>query len=385
MDADLNSGPGIVRSTDHYDSWLLALEPAFKHDLKQKLKIMAGEPGDFLRATFYRWSERFPDVCLEVISAPAVRAVGDVHVGNFGTWPCGGGRIRWGLNDFDEAGWMPFTNDLVRLATSALLARSDLDPQVVGHAILSGYSERIRNGGFIALDIADDAELRTSVAAAQTSAKAFFGKLAGKDGLDADDARSLARLCERLSEAVPGGELHHRRAGRGSLGRVRVFALGKGDPPVAIEAKRVLRSAWSWARRGSHADPNSADDRNDDLSALLLDARREPDPQTSIEEIDEHQWVLRPLSPDRVGIDFGDTGNVSRDLATGLLDRMGAEVAHIHLLSHDPAPLISWLADHELGWLGRAAVAMKEDTETDSEAWKKHRGAAGKDTAGDRG
>ena len=385
MNADFNSGRGIVRSTDHYDSWLLALEPAFAHDLKQKFKVMAGRPGDFLRATFYRWSERLPDVCLELISAPAVRAVGDVHVGNFGTWPCDGGRIRWGLNDFDEAGWMPFTNDLVRLATSALLARSDLDPQLVGHAILSGYSERLRGGGFGALDITDDAEFRTSVAAAQDGAEAFFGKLAGKDELDADDARRLARLCERLNEAVPGGEFHHRRAGRGSLGRVRVFVLRKSDPPVAIEAKRVLRSAWSWAQRGGHAEPNAADDRNDDLSALLRDARRGPDPQNSIEEIDKHQWVLRPLSPDRVGIDFGDTDNVSKDLAARLLDRMGAEVAHIHLLSHDPAPLISYLADHEPGWVGRAAVAMKEDTETDSEAWKKHRGAADKETAGDHG
>ena len=346
---------------------------------------MAGEPGDFLRATFYRWSERFPDVCSEVISAPAVRAAGDVHVGNFGTWPCGGGRTRWGLNDFDEAGWMPFTNDLVRLATSALLARTDLDPEAVGHTILSGYSERIRGGGFGALDIAGDAELRTRVAAAQIDAETFFGKLASKDELDADDARHLAHLCERLSEAVPGGKFHHRRAGRGSLGRVRVFILGKGDPPAAIEAKRVLRSAWSWARRGGHAGPKAADDRNDDLSALLLDARRAPDPQTRIEEIGEHQLVLRPLSPDRTGIDFGDTDNVSEDIAARLLDRMGAEVAHIHLLSHDPTPLMSYLADREPGWLGRAAVAMKEDTETDSEAWKKHRGAAEKDTGGDHG
>lgn len=383
MDADQKSEPGIVRSTNHYDSWLLALEPAFEHDLKQKLKVMAGMPGDFLRATFYRWSERFPDVCLEVISAPSVGAVGDVHVGNFGTWPCGRGHIRWGLNDFDEAGWMPFTNDLVRLATSALLARSDLDPQAVGRTILSGYSQRLRGGEFGALDIAGDADLRASVAAAQPSAEAFFGKLAGKDELDADDAKRLTRLCERLGEAVPGGEFHHRRAGRGSLGRVRVFVLGKGEPPVAVEAKRVLRSAWSWARRGGHADPAAADDRNGDQSALLLDARRGPDPQTSVEEIGGHQWVLRPLSPDRVGIDFGDANSVSEDLATRLLERMGAEVAHIHLLSHDPVPLISYLADHEPGWLRRAAVAMKEDTEVDSEAWIKHRGAADKETGGD--
>lgn len=78
-----------------------------------------------------------------------------------------------------------------------------------------------------------------------------------------------------------------------------MFILGKGDPPVAIEAKRVLRSAWSWARRAGHADPKEADDRNDDLPAPLLDARRGPDPQTSIEEIDERQMgaatpVTRP-------------------------------------------------------------------------------------------
>ena len=160
-----------------------------------------------------------------------------------------------------------------------------------------------------------------------------------------------------------------------------MFILGKSDPPAAIEAKRVLRSAWAWARRGGHAVPKAADDRNDDLSALLLDARRGPDPQTSVEEIGGHQWVLRPLSPDRVGIDFGAAGTVSETLATRLLERMGAEVAHIHLLSHDSAPLLSYLASHEPGWLTRAAVAMKEDTETDS---AKYREAMGKEPAGRR-
>lgn len=60
-----------------------------------------------------------------------------MYVGNFSTWP-GGGLIRWGLNDFHEAGWMPFTNNLVRLATSALLARSDLDAKVVGRTMICG-------------------------------------------------------------------------------------------------------------------------------------------------------------------------------------------------------------------------------------------------------
>jgi hypothetical protein len=369
MDADLKSMPGIVRRTDRYDSCLLTLKPAFTHDLKQKLKVMADGPGNFLRATFYRWSERFPGVWLEAISAPAVWAGGDVNVGNFGTW-LGGGLIRWGLNDFDEAGWKPFTNDHVRPATSALLARSDVDAEMVGRTILSGSSERIRGGGFGTLDLASDTELRASVRAAQISTEAFFEKLAGKDELDADEARRLARLCKRLNEAVPGGEFHYRRAGRRSLGRVRVFILGKGDPPVAIEAKRVLRSAWSWARRGGHADPTAADDRNDDLSALLPDARRGPDPQTSVEEIDGVQWVCglcrrtRWVSASVMSAMSAKSWRPGCWSAGGLKLRISTCSRTIRRRSCPISPATSHqppATSHQPGWLTRA-VAMKEDT-----------------------
>jgi Uncharacterized protein conserved in bacteria (DUF2252) len=378
MNVGLKSKPGIVSSTQNYDSWLLALEPAFAHDLKQKFEVMAGDPGDFLRATFYRWSERFVDLCPEAASAPAARAVGDVHVGNFGTWHDRKGRLRWGLNDFDEACWIPFTNDLTRLATSALLARNDLDPQTVERMILSGYSDRVARGELGALDLADDSSLRKATAAAQMSSQEYYKKLAGKDVLDGHDAKALRSLCTRLQEDVPGGLLHHRRAGRGSLGRVRIFALSKTDPVFAIEAKRVLRSAWSWARRGGPASPDPADDRNDDLVSLLTDKRRRPDRETTVEKIDKHRWVLRPLSPDRVGIDFGDVDDVSESLASQLLDRMGAEVAHIHLLSQDAERLASYLAQAEPGWLGSAADAMKVDTENDFHVWKKYRRASDK-------
>ena len=46
-------------------------------------------------------------------------AVGDLHVENFGTWRDADGRLCWGINDFDEADRLPYTNDLVRLAASA--------------------------------------------------------------------------------------------------------------------------------------------------------------------------------------------------------------------------------------------------------------------------
>ena len=77
----------------------------------------------FLRATFYRWCQFWPDVCPGLRRVrPSVLAVGDLHVENFGTWRDSEGRLVWGINDFDEVCRMPYTIDLVRLAASAHLA-----------------------------------------------------------------------------------------------------------------------------------------------------------------------------------------------------------------------------------------------------------------------
>ena len=82
-------------------------------------------PFDFLRGTYWRWAETILEVCPDLAQAPPVLAVGDIHLENFGTWRDVDGRLVWGVNDFDEAAEMPFAIDLVRLATSALLARPD--------------------------------------------------------------------------------------------------------------------------------------------------------------------------------------------------------------------------------------------------------------------
>ncbi|MGL1576695.1 DUF2252 family protein, partial [Vibrio parahaemolyticus] len=72
--------------------------------------------------TFWRWVEVMPGVCPDLVTAPRVLAVGDLHVENYGTWRDAEGRLVWGINDFDEAFEMPYALDLLRLATSALLA-----------------------------------------------------------------------------------------------------------------------------------------------------------------------------------------------------------------------------------------------------------------------
>ena len=114
----------IVDSTAAYESWLRAqLEgDVVEDDIDDKHAKMAADPFQFLRATYWRWAETIFDVCPKLKDAPAVLAVGDLHIENFGTWRDSEGRLVWGVNDFDEAAKMPYALDLVRLATSAVAA-----------------------------------------------------------------------------------------------------------------------------------------------------------------------------------------------------------------------------------------------------------------------
>jgi len=47
----------------------------------------------FFRGSFYRWAQLWPEICPELRSAPKVLAVGDLHVGSFGTWRDAEGRV----------------------------------------------------------------------------------------------------------------------------------------------------------------------------------------------------------------------------------------------------------------------------------------------------
>src|SRR6266576_4873883 len=114
---------GIVEATARYEAWLAERVPLVKADLAHKHRAMSAGIFPFLRATFYRWATRWRALAGDVAAAPTVLAVGDLHVENFGTWRDAEGRLVWGVNDFDEAWPLPYTNDLVRLATSALVAR----------------------------------------------------------------------------------------------------------------------------------------------------------------------------------------------------------------------------------------------------------------------
>src|SRR5689334_13921251 len=143
----------IIESTAAYERWLNGHVDLVQKDLEHKHTLMASrrEAHPFLRATFYRWLQRWPKICPELAAAPRVLAVGDLHTENYGTWRDEEGRLVWGINDFDDACDLPYTSDLVRLLASVRLATLDgeivVKNQTASTAILEGYRASLKEGG----------------------------------------------------------------------------------------------------------------------------------------------------------------------------------------------------------------------------------------------
>src|SRR5579863_3583502 len=146
-DADVS----MSRATADYEAWLADRITIVDVDLKKKHQNMTLDPFIFLRATFYRWAQVWPSICSDLVESPIVLAVGDLHIENFGTWRDCEGRLIWGVNDFDESYPLPYTNDLVRLATSACLALSAnhlaIDLSTACDRFLTGYTDALAAGG----------------------------------------------------------------------------------------------------------------------------------------------------------------------------------------------------------------------------------------------
>src|ERR1700733_6813573 len=141
----------IISATRDYESWVGRQIPLVAHDLDLKHQRMAEAVFPFLRATFYRWVQLWREICPERAATPKLRAVGDLHIENFGTWRDAEGRLVWGINDFDEVYSMPYSMDLVRLATSAHAAIAEehlaMRPRDASDAILEGYRDALKYGG----------------------------------------------------------------------------------------------------------------------------------------------------------------------------------------------------------------------------------------------
>src|SRR6185312_11090227 len=298
-------------------------------DLRAKHRAMAKVPFAFLRATFCRWVPLWREACPELAEAPHLLAIGDLHAENFGTWRDAEGRLCWGVNDFDEAFPMPYAIDLVRLATSLMLAiRTEGLKLAAGeacHGLLEGYAAGLDQGRGLVLEEEHPA------------------------------LRAMAMGAEKP-------RILHRIAGLGSLGRPRYVAIGiAGGGLLAREAKAVLPSAYAFAL--------GADEKKSFTGALAKRAIRSPDPFYRLHK----RWLLRRLAPHCSKIEFTELPRRRDDLR--LVKAMGRETANVHLGTPEAAAAIRRdLQRRKSGWLFDAASRMTTATLADWQDWRRRHG-----------
>ncbi|MGH9387653.1 MAG: DUF2252 family protein [Vicinamibacterales bacterium] len=346
----------VVDATRSYESWLSKQTAVVKTDLREKHARMDKSPFEFLRATFYRWVQLWPTACPHHAEAPTILGVGDLHLENFGTWRDTEGRLMWGINDLDEAHPVAYTSDLVRLATSAVLAARRGELQVSTRtacdAILEGYQDAIGRGGQPIVLAERRRWLRRIAIRQLRDPQTFWKEFTSAETTRGRIPREALRTL--LPAKVPYRVIA-RRAGVGSLGRPRFVALTEwGGARIAREAKALIPSAAVWASRKRS---NRAY-----ISDLLDRAIRIPDPFYRVAD----KWVVRRLAPDCTKIEMSD---LPKGQEAKLLRAMGWETGNLHL-ANDVSPITQDLRARPNAWLRDAARDMADVVIRDWRAWR---------------
>jgi hypothetical protein len=353
----------ILSATKSFERWVAAQTPLVRGDIRHKHLAMREDVFSFLRATYYRWAQRFSELDPVVSQASGVLAVGDLHLENFGTWRDALGRLAWGINDFDEAYPLPYTNDLVRLATSALVAidanHLRLKAKLACQAILSGYREGLASGGRPYVIGEDHRWFKPILQNPLRDPGLFWDKL---NALPRErmpmptEARSAVEAM--LPDPKLAYQLRHHQVGLGNLGKPRFTAIGQWQGgPVAREAKALTLSAAAWAQASTDGPY---------YAQILSGAIRSCDPFLQV----QGTWVARRLSPDSRRLELATLGGPEdKEL---LLHAMGFETANVHLGTPGAARAIGkHLKVFSSKQLRTSAIAMHETLEKDFRRWKK--------------
>jgi hypothetical protein len=350
----------ILRATERYEAWLGRQLTIVEADLKFKHEQMRSAVFPFLRATYYRWAQTWEAICPDAATAPRVLAVGDLHVENFGTWRDIEGRLIWGINDFDETFRLPYTNDLIRLATSALLAQMNCDVKAGIAEIVRGYRDGIEAGGRPFALAEHHPSLRHMATARLHEPERFWERFhALPDVGSPPDAGALKALARLMPERNLRWRVAHRIAGLGSLGRERFVALAdwKGGS-IAREAKALAPSACVWAQAGKGSAPIR-------YQEILDTSVRCKDPFVRVEK----RWIVRRLAPDCSRIELAALPEERDEMH--LLHAMGYETANVHLGSVKGRALAKDLVARPRNWLLLAARKMEKAVLADFEEYAK--------------
>jgi Uncharacterized protein conserved in bacteria (DUF2252) len=354
----------IVKATKNYENWLRLHIRIIEPDLQFKHEQMAAALFPFFRATFYRWVQVWPEVCADLDRAPHLLSVGDLHVENFGTWRDSDGRLVWGVNDFDEAFLYPYTMDLVRLTTSALLAARaghlSMKPKDAAATIIEAYESVMDEGGRPFVLGESHGWLRAIAESKLRDPVVFWKKMDSNPTAKGEIPESAREAIEHmLPEPGLPYRLARRRAGLGSLGRTRLVGIAEWKGArVAREAKALLPSALQCVH-GNRVPSEIL------YAAILRRAVRCPDPFVQM----RGHWIVRRLSPycSRIELEALSTNREE----CRLLEAMGRETANIHVGTEEKRrAVLKDLRGRKGNWLLAASQAMAEAMEKDWRVWQ---------------
>ena len=349
-------------------------------DAEIKFDKLAGSLFSFFRGTallFYR------DMAGEDAWMPTVLTLGDVHPENFGVMPNADNVPIFGVNDFDEAYYAPFTWDLKRGAVGFMLgaeeeggfgkkrqrkiARKFIEGYIDGIRVFADdgnerdHETRIDNAPKIILKLIEksledraewlqddyldefkrgfrsDDEL-VPISRRRDEFQALLDKLVADNGID---------LPERTGGTFRVKDVAIRRGqGTASLGLPRYYLMieGKnadGSDDLIVEFKRARRSALAGLAPPTAHEFDTPGDRIAHAQAVQL---VRGDVFYGSVELDGQSFMTRERAPFRDDIDLDD---LSKKSWNHYAKTCGQTLAHAHALSdeigefeHDIEPMI---------------------------------------------
>jgi uncharacterized protein (DUF2252 family) len=322
-----------------------------------KYKAMRANAFVFLRGTCHLFHERSAEAGLAPDGAP-VWICGDLHLENFGTYLGDNALTYFDINDFDEALLAPHTFDVMRLATSLLVAAPVLGlnngaAKAMTQRLIESYLGALQTGKPLWI------ERRTATGLIgvlmdglkKREPAKFLAKRTRLDGgqrtliidgqktlaLDPADRKPLALLMKDVavaSKTAPAFKLldaARRVAGTGSLGVARYVLLIEGDGGGAnwlLDLKAATSSAVTpHVAIAQPAWPNEAE-RVVKLQTLL---QINSPGLFSAHTYREQPFVLKQMQPSADRLDLAAAAEGEAASFTNVLDTMAQLTAWSHL------------------------------------------------------
>ena len=333
-------------------------------DAGAKFDKLAGSVYSFFRGTcllFYR------DMAGEDAWMPTVLTLGDVHPENFGVMPSIDNTPIFGVNDFDEAYYAPFTWDLKRGAVGFMVAAKERGihkkkRRRIVRELLDGYfdgmeefqKENAERDQQVRMDNAPPL-IRDLLEKSLREREGWLKKYTGEKGLfvSSDDLVPLSSRKEEFQAIVDAyakqshvnpppraGDLvvkdvaEKKGSGTASLGLPRYFVLlegpsSDGTDDIILEMKRARRSALAGLAPPSQYEEDGEADRIVNAQAVHLVGG---DPFYGKAIIDGQSFLVRERSPFKEEIDIDD---LSKKQWRTYACICGRSLAHAHSLADD--------------------------------------------------